>query len=71
MPGEYLTLNEAAELMNVSRATLWRRMREGELQTYQSAQDRRVRLVKRSEVEELMRPRPIMHTPVDEGKAAA
>jgi len=71
MPGEYLTLNEAAELMNVSRATLWRRMRQGELQTYQSAQDRRVRLVKRSEVEELMRPRPIMHTPVDEGKAAA
>ena len=73
MEKEYLTLNEAAELIGISRATLWRRMRNGELQTYQAAQDRRVRLVKRSEVLELMEPRPISYTPAEtlEGKRAA
>jgi hypothetical protein len=43
-------------------------VRAGRLQTYQSEINRRVKLVKRADVEELMRPRPIQ---VDEGKGAA
>lgn len=73
MEKEYLTLNEAAEYAGISRATLWRRMRAGELQTYQAAQDRRIRLVKRAEVDALMQPRPISYTPAEgqEAKTAA
>jgi excisionase family DNA binding protein len=65
---EYLTVQQAAELMGVSRWTLWRRIRAGELRAYEAGIDRRVRLVKRADVEALMRPRPIE---IDEGKAAA
>jgi excisionase family DNA binding protein len=72
MVKEYLTLDEAAELMRISRATLWRRMREDGIQTYQSVQDRRIRLVRHADIEEMMKPRPIVHTPAGlEGKAAA
>lgn len=63
MEKEYLTLEEAAELMQISRATLWRRLRDDAVQTYQSAQDRRIRLVRRADIEEMMQPRPIVHTP--------
>ena len=65
---EYLTLQEAARLMGIGRQTLWRLVRAGKLQTYQSAINRRVKLVKRADIEELMQPRPIE---ADEGKAAA
>lgn len=69
MAEEYLTLAQAAEFVSVSRATLWRRLREEGIQTYQSQQDRRVRLVKRTDLEGMLQPRPIVHTPVIEGKA--
>jgi excisionase family DNA binding protein len=65
---DYLTIQEAAELMGVSRWTLWRRIRSGELRAYQAGIDRRTRLVKRADVEELMRPRSVEE---DRGKAAA
>jgi excisionase family DNA binding protein len=65
---EYLTMQEAARLLGIGRQTLWRLVRAGRLQPYQSEINRRVKLVKRADVEELMRPRPIV---VDEGKAAA
>jgi excisionase family DNA binding protein len=65
---EYLTMQEAARLLGIGRQTLWRLVRAGKLQPYQSEVNRRVKLVKRTDVEELMRPRPIV---VDEGKAAA
>jgi hypothetical protein len=63
MPGEYMTLGEAADFLEISRATLWRRIREEGIEIYQSAQDKRVRLVRRSNVEEMTQPRPIVHTP--------
>ena len=65
---EYLTVHEAAELMGVSRFTIWRRIRDGSLPAYRAGVDRRTRLVKRADVEALMRPRPIKDA---EGKAAA
>jgi excisionase family DNA binding protein len=66
--GEYLTVQEAAELMGVSRFTVWRRIRAGELPVYQSGVDRRARLVKRTDVEALMRPHAVEDV---EKKAAA
>ncbi len=59
MESEYLGLREAAELLGVSRFTIWRLIRDGELPAYQSQVDRRQKLVKRSDVEALMQPLPL------------
>ena len=58
MSGEYLSLTAAAELMNVSRFTMWRLVRDGKLDVYESDRDRREKLVRRSDIEALVRPRP-------------
>jgi excisionase family DNA binding protein len=65
---DYLSMQEAMRLLGISRQTIWRLVRDGKLQTYQLETNRRVKLVKHSDVEALMRPRPIE---ADEGKAAA
>ena len=65
---DFLTLQQAADIMRVHRITVWRLARDGKLRMYQSETNRRVKLVKRADVEALMRPRPIE---VDEGKEAA
>jgi len=65
---DFLTLQQAADLMRVHRITVWRLVRDGKLRMYQSETNRRVKLVKRSDVEALMRPRLIEDA---EGKAAA
>jgi excisionase family DNA binding protein len=65
---DFLTLQQAADLMGVHRITVWRLVRAGKLRTYRSQANRRVKLVKRADVEALMRPRLIEDT---EGKAAA
>jgi len=65
---EFLTLTQAATLLGVARMTFWRRLRDGVMPVYRSGRDRRVRLVRRADVEALLRPQPIE---VDEGKAAA
>jgi excisionase family DNA binding protein len=56
---EYLTLSEAAEYLGVSRVTLWRRIRDGALATYQAGASRREKLVRRQDLRELRRPRLI------------
>jgi excisionase family DNA binding protein len=56
---DFLTLQQAADLMRVHRITVWRLVRDGKLQTYQAESNRRVKLVKRADVETLMRPRQI------------
>jgi excisionase family DNA binding protein len=66
MQDEFMTLKEAAEALGVSRATLWRRIQNGELVSYQSQQDRRQRLVRREEIEALLRP-----VEIDPGKELA
>ncbi len=58
MSGEYLSLKAAAELMGVSRYTVWRLVKDGKLDVYESDRDRREKLVRRSDVEAIMRPRP-------------
>ena len=65
---EYLTLTEAARLLGVSRWTLYRRIDEGVLTVYLSPSNRRVRLVKRAEVDALRAPvpaTPISHSEED------
>ena len=56
MPEEFLTLNQAAEELGVSRVTLWRRAQKGQIKLYQSEQDQRVRLMKREDVDRMKRP---------------
>ena len=69
MNEEYLSLQEAADLMGVSRFKLWRLVREGKLAAHQSERDRREKLVRRADVEAVIRPRPIPSAPAK--KAAA
>jgi len=56
---DYLTLSEAAEYLGVSRVTLWRRVRDGTLTPYQAASSRRKKLVKRKDLDKLLRPRKL------------
>lgn len=66
MQDEYMTLKEAAETLGVSRVTLWRRIDKDGLRVFQSQQDRRQRLVRREQIEALMRP-----IEIERGKALA
>jgi excisionase family DNA binding protein len=59
---EFLTLTAAAKLLAFSRWALYRRIDEGALIVYKSIANRRVRLVKRADVERLLEPIPA--TPV-------
>ena len=59
---EYLTLSEAAEYLDVSRVTIWRRVRDGTLSTYQASTSRREKLVKLKDLDDLQRPRRISPT---------
>jgi len=56
---DYLTLSEAAEYLGISRVTVWRRIREGQLATYQASTSRREKLVRRQDLDQLKRPRPV------------
>jgi excisionase family DNA binding protein len=62
----FMTLGEAAEALGVSRATLWRRVQAGEIIAFQSQRDRRQKLVRRSDIEALMKP-----TAIEPGKEVA
>lgn len=63
MTDEYLGLQEAADLMGVSRFTLWRLIRDGQLTAYQSEADKRRKLVRRADVEALREPKPLAPAP--------
>ncbi len=56
MHDEFMTIKEAAEVLGVSRVTIYRRVKAGELEAYQSRADRRERLVRRADIEALLRP---------------
>jgi excisionase family DNA binding protein len=66
MSEEYMTLTEAAAALGISRATIWRRIQAGEIAAFQSQQDRRQRLVRRSDVERMLKP-----TAIEPGKELA
>ena len=55
----YLTLGEAAEYTGVSRVTIWRMVKDGRLPAYQNPRDRRVKLVKREELDAALRIVPL------------
>jgi excisionase family DNA binding protein len=59
MQDEFITLQEAERILEVSRFTIWRLIRDGELVAYQSPADRRRKLVKRQDVESLKRPKAL------------
>ncbi len=52
---EYLTVKEAAELLRVSTATVFRKLRSGELPATKFGRSWRIR---RSVLDEMMTPRP-------------
>ena len=55
-PAGFLTFAEAQAALGVSKATLQRRVRSGELDVYEDHRDKRVRLVKAEDVERLRQP---------------
>jgi excisionase family DNA binding protein len=66
---EFLSAAEAAELLGVTRFTISRLIRSGELATYKSPLNRRKKLVRRADVEALRQPVPDKRDE-DTGKAA-
>ena len=73
MDDDMLTLGEAAEAFAIPRIKLWRWVKGGKLVAFQSERDLREKLVRRGDVEALLRPRPIRDVARDsaEGKVAA
>ena len=63
-PEGYLTMAEALGRLGVAKATLQKRVRDGTLPVYRDPLNKRVRLVKAEDLDQLRRP-------VLEGKAAA
>ncbi len=56
---EYIAVDEAARRRGLAPRTLRRRIAAGELPLYRDGVDRRRRLVRLSDLDELIRPRPI------------
>jgi len=56
---DYLNLVEATRYLGVSRMTVYKLIREGKLPTFQSEVNRAVRLVRRSDLDRLRKPRPV------------
>jgi excisionase family DNA binding protein len=66
---DFVTISEAARIAGVPRSTIYRRIAEGALRTYTSPLNRRVRLVKRTDLAALLTPQPVESE--ERGKAAA
>lgn len=58
MTENYLTVNELAEELEVSRATAWKWLKRGDVQTYRFVGDRKT-YVKREAVQILRGPIPV------------
>ncbi len=69
MADEYVTMREAQEILGVSNYTIWRMVRDGRLEAYQSGTDRRKKLVRRSDLDAIRQIEPISEE--QRGKAAA
>ena len=70
MGDEYVTMREAQEILGVSNFTMWQLVKRGELTAYQSATDRRKKLVCRADLDALRTPRQIEPIESDAKKAA-
>lgn len=56
MEDEFVTMTEAAELLGISKATMWRRVKAGEIEVYESQVDRRRKLIRKSDIKALQSP---------------
>jgi len=56
---EFVTMAEARAILGVSNYTIWRMVREGELTAYQSAVDRRRKMIRRADLASLRELRPV------------
>ena len=70
MAEEFMTIGEVADELGVTRTTVWRRIKRGELEVFQSQADQRERLVRRTDVEALKQPIPIDPGKVDLARLA-
>ena len=68
---EFVTMTEAQEILGVSRFKIWQLVKEGTLPTFRSDLDRREKLIRRSELDALRRPRSADAADDLMGKAAA
>ena len=59
MREEFFTLQQAAQHAGVTRVTIWRMVKEGRLRAYADPRDRRVKLIRRDELEAALRPIPL------------
>lgn len=57
MPQDYMSVDEAAEELEVSRATMWKWIKDRSIPTFRILGDRRT-LVKRADLETLKQPIP-------------
>jgi excisionase family DNA binding protein len=55
---EYLTIQQAADLLGVSRFRMARLVRDQRLPTFERAVDKRVRWLRRTDVQAMLEPRP-------------
>ncbi len=67
----YVTMTEAQEILGVSRFKIWQLVKEGTLPTFRSDRDRREKLIRRSDLDAVDRPRAIESFEEEQGKAAA
>ncbi len=57
-PEGFLTLAQAQERLGVSRTKIWEMANDGTFEVFEDPRDRRYRLVRVEDVENLGRPRP-------------
>lgn len=70
MNDEFLCLGDAAQLVKTSRTLLFRRIRSGELPTFEDPLDKRRTLVRKSDLEPMQRVRPARRPALTDVSAA-
>jgi excisionase family DNA binding protein len=69
MSEEFVTMREAQEILGVSNFTIWQMVKDGRLPTFRSEVDRRKKLIRRSDLDAMLAPRPIDLTERAEDRA--
>jgi len=58
MPIEFLTMKQAGEYLHASKDKMWRLVKEGVLPTYSDPLDKRKKLVRKDDIQNLRLPQP-------------